>query len=613
MSSRSKIGTLLFYVILTFCWINPIGENLYAQEEEKTEKEAKEDEKKAKKSLKEILSLKNLLHKNDSTRLARRYIRWHKKLARGDEDYRFTIYKDDLGELFPFKRKNMHPLSREVFGWYPYWDKDLHKYLDYSLLSTVAYFSYEVDPKTGKADTIHDWLETPVIDSIQKYPDKKILLTVSLFGNDKLKTFLKNTKAGDTLIANVIKLLDKREANGVCIDFEGVVNSQRNNYNKFVAYFSEKLKEHNEDYLVYLTVPAVDWNESLQYDVLVPRIDQFLIMGYNYYGSTSKRAGPVAPLKSGAPWRPFDLTSSVDYYLENGVPRSQLILALPFYGSIWQTKTGEQNSKVDRFIGSRTIDYIKTVMDKEPTIPMKYDTASHTNWYSYPVRDTIKNKTHFRQLWFDSDSAFAQKLRLIRENGLSGVGIWALGYNKRCDNYWGVIEDNFCLPADSIIPIDPAILKDLDSIIVIFKGAGLSDTSAVAGKLNKAKNENGEGEDDAATAPGLFDRLQGFNDKLKAISGLDDLLLLALGFVVLFGGIGFVISMFQPNTRMFFFNSKAYTIYFTIILSVFFVVLMRKLDAIKDPSVILLFGFVAGAIIVYLISRYVQKAKRNLP
>ena len=618
MSSQPKIGILLVYIFLAFFMLNPVCMELYAQEGEKTEKEAKGDEKKAKKAekeakkgLKKLLSFKNFFHHSDSSRLAKRYIRWHKRLTRKDEDFRFTIDRDELDELLPFLRKNDNQLTKEVFGWYPSWEENLHKNLDYSLLSTVAYFSYEVDHRTGKPDTIHYWLETPLVDSIQKYDEKKILLTVSLFGNHKVKTFLKNSKAGDTLIDNVIKLLDARKANGVCLDFEGVVNSQRRNYNSFIALLSQRLKEHNKDYLLYLAIPAVDWGKILQYDLLIPKVDRFVMMGYNYYGSTSKVAGPVAPLTGDTLWDPFNITRSIDTYLDNGIPKDKMILALPFYGSIWETKTGEKGSRATRFVGSRTIDYIKNEMDKEPSLIKQFDTISKTSWYSYIMNDTVRNRRRFRQLWFDSDSAFAEKLNFIKEKEIKGMGIWALGYNKRYDNYWREIESSFCI-LDSTSP-RPEDIKYLDSIIVIFKGNGLSDTTVVADKTYKGKKAGEEDEDAAAAGGGFLDTLGGLNDKLKEISGMSDLLILVLGFVVLFGGIGFVISMFKPETRMFFFNSKAYTVYFTVILSVFLIVLMRKLDAIKDPSVVLLFGFVMGAVIVYLVSKYVQKVKRNLP
>lgn len=618
MSTRSKIGVILVYMLLASCLVGSMGSNLYAQEEEKKEEKKEDEEKKdAKKTLKEILSLKNLLHKNDSTRLTKRYIRWHKKLTRGDEDYRFTISKDELKNLDAFKSTIKVPLKREVFGWYPYWDENLFNHLDYSLLSTVAYFSYKVDPRNGKPDTteintLKQWNEPGLIEKIKAVNDsnktkKKVLLTVSLFGNDEVKRFLKNTSAGDTLIDNVIKLLDDRGGNGVCIDFEGVIKSQRNRYNSFIADFSQRLKSHNKDYQVYLTIPAVDWNESIQYDLLIPLVDRFVIMGYNYYGRTSKEAGPVAPLKSAEPWMPLNLTYSVDTLLNTEVPKAKLILALPFYGSIWETKSGEKGSKVTKFVGSRTVDYLKSEMDKEPTIKRQYDSVSHSSWYSFVVKDTMRNKRRFRQIWVDSDSAFAEKLNLINERDLAGVGIWALGYNKHYDNYWKEIERSF-RNSEGSFDDHPINLENLDSLIVIYT----NDSIQMAHSTRKAMKMK-EKEEAKAAGASFLDKLKGINDKLKDISGMSDLLIFALGFVVLFGGIGFVISMFKPETRMFFFNSKAYTIYFTVILSVFLMVLMRKLDAIRDPSVVLLFGFVLGAIIVYLVSKYVQKAKRNLP
>ncbi|MEM7185338.1 MAG: glycosyl hydrolase family 18 protein, partial [Bacteroidota bacterium] len=606
-------------VVFAFFLLNPLGMELYGQEADKNEKaakgdemEAKKAEKEAKKGLKKLLSFKNFFHHSDSSRLAKRYIRWHKRLTRGDEDYRFTIHKDSLGELFPFKRENHNPLSGEVFGWYPSWEKDLYKNLDYSLLSTVAYFSYEVNHRTGKADTVHDWMNTKLVDSILKYEDqgKKVLLTVSLFGNHKVKSFLKNTRAGDTLIDNVIKMIAARKAHGVCLDFEGVVHSQRKRYNSFVAQLSQQLKNTDSTYQLYMAIPAVDWGKIIQYDLLVPKVDRFVMMGYNYYGSTSKVAGPVAPLQGDTLWDPFNIKRSVKEYLDNGIPKSKMILALPFYGSIWETKTGEKGSRARRFIGSRTIDYIKHEMENKPSLEMQFDTISKTSWYSYVVRDSVRNKRRFRQLWFDSDSAFADKLRYIKQEELRGLGIWALGYNKRYDNYWRKIEMTYSKMDTTKVQLPD--LKNLDSIVVIFKGNGKSDTTVVASKTNKAKTK--EGKDEGEEAGGSFvDTLGGLNDKLKEISGMSDLLILALGFVVLFGGIGLVISMFKPNTRMFFFNSRAYTIYFTVILSVFLMVLMRMIDAIRDPSVVLLFGFVIGAIVVYLVSRYVQKVKRNLP
>lgn len=183
---------------------------------------------------------------------------------------------ENSGKEIEMLLKQMDSITKpEEFYMYPFWQK---KSLDYSLLSTVAYFSYEVDPKTGDSITANGWMTAPIVDTIvDNYPDKNILLTVTNFGNKKNKEFLGNARAQDTLIKRVVEMLDTRRAHGVCIAFEGIVRSQRRNYSFFVAALGQELLKHNEDYLVYLTVPRVDdWKESLDFDFLSPIVDEFI-------------------------------------------------------------------------------------------------------------------------------------------------------------------------------------------------------------------------------------------------------------------------------------------------------------------------------------------------
>ena len=42
-------------------------------------------------------------------------------------------------------------LNKIVFGWHPYWSNGLEANYDWSLISDLSYFSYDVDPATGNA------------------------------------------------------------------------------------------------------------------------------------------------------------------------------------------------------------------------------------------------------------------------------------------------------------------------------------------------------------------------------------------------------------------------------------------------------------------------------
>jgi hypothetical protein len=67
---------------------------------------------------------------------------------------------------------------KEVFGIYPYWLEDSIGNYNCKLLSSIAYFGYELDPYTGKYKYIKNWKTTKLID-VAKANNTKVYLTVT--------------------------------------------------------------------------------------------------------------------------------------------------------------------------------------------------------------------------------------------------------------------------------------------------------------------------------------------------------------------------------------------------------------------------------------------------
>lgn len=581
----------------------------------KTEKKAKTTAGKALKAIENALTFKNFFHHSDSARLARRYIRWHQKLTRTNKDYRYVIEEDSTRPITPYVRDSDNDLKYEVLGWYPSWEEDLHSTLNYDLLSTIAYFSYEVNPKTGQLTIANKKDGTPADDSAiieaAKAANKTVLLTITNFGNDNNRRFLTNSKAADTLISQLRMLLQEKGVDGVCVDFEGIKRSQRKNLSSFMTLLQQGINSETDQlpYLVYMTLPAVDWEKSMEFQALVPVVDRFTIMGYDYYGTTSKVAGPVAPIKSGKQWDPFNLTTSIDYYLAQQIPPSKLILALPFFGYIWDTKSGSKGSRVDHFAGARTYDYIKTKMSDSltKTIPVQVDSISQSAYYSF-IRQTDRGKRQFRQIWFDTDTTMMSKIQLIKDKKLAGMGIWALGYNKLRKNYWSVIDHTLCN-------------RDTTCLVNALGGSesaalsGLTPTGDAALKQHvpwppQAGDDTGT---DAQAKPSFWETITDLNALLSKITSIKDILLLIMAFVVLFGGAGFLISMFKPDTRMFFFGGKAQMVYYASFVLLFLLVILRWDAIFLDSEVALFLGFLLGGIAIYFISRHLHRINRDLP
>lgn len=534
------------------------------------------------KAIEKILSFKNFFHHSDSSKLAEQYIHQQHILTKGKKNYPYNLNHDSLNlKVEAYQPSTKFKLEYEVFGWYPYWEENLFKNLNYSLLTTIAYFSYELDPLTGNPTTTHDWETTPLIDSAKAH-GVKILLTVTNFNQSNNQTFLKNNKAINTFIKQIKSLLQKRSADGVCLDFEGVTGSQKTAYAKFITLLSQELKKENPDYLIYMTVPSVDWSKSLDFETLIPAVNEFVIMGYGYYGTTSNVAGPTSPLSSGKIWEPYNLTTSIDYYLANQVPPSKLIMALPYYGVVWNTETGDKGSKVKKFIGNRSYDYIKTNIEGK-LADVQYDSISQTAWCSYVLDD---DGSYFRQCWFDNDSTLAVKLNFIKYKQIKGMGIWALGFDNGYHNLWEVISQNL---TNKEIYSRNVEESDTDTLV--------GDTSITAG----------------SDTTGFWATITNVEALLQQVTDYKTVLLFMMTLVVLFGGAGFVIAMFQPDTRMFFFSNMAFRVYYTTFVLLFLIVILRWMDIITDLLVVLIIGFICGAISIYFVNKYIEKLNKNVP
>lgn len=562
-----------------------------------------------KKESKAVGFFKKLFRHSDSAKRAKKFIHQHHKLLKDAKKVTFAKGVDSatVKKSF-FETDDNVELEYEVFGWYPYWEKNYYENINFSLLSTVAYFSYEVNPSTGNAVSVHDWETTGLIDSIRNYSNKRILLTVSNFGERNNRRFLRNPKAVDQLISNLIALLSKRNADGVCIDFEGVQKKEKDNYTGFLISLSNRLKAANRAYKVYMTVPSVDFSKSLDFKNLTKVVDKFVIMGYDYYGKTSTIAGPVSPLQSGKDWEPFNLETSVNYYLDQNVLGSKLLLALPTYGSLWETENQSLQSKAKKYLGARTYSYIKSYIDKD--IPSYIEPISKSAYSTYRVTD---GKTTYRQCWFENDSTFTYKIGLIKEKKLAGLGIWALGYDKGYDDFWKVINKEMTISKENTGSTTSTTGKT---------GGSGSGSTANTGSIPENGTIKGIDTTNTSIIPdiskilGLADpesKINQVEEKLPSIADYKYVLLYTLSFVLFFGCAGFFAAMLFPNTRAIFFNDTSLRNYYMIIMLVLIIVVIRMFGLINDMIVVLILGFILGGGAFYIANKIVERTKQDLP
>lgn len=333
-----------------------------------------------------------------------------------------------------FKKGKVHP-TYKTFGWHPYTNGNSYTSYNFDMLWGISYFSYALNPADGNYKSIHEWKTTALVDSAKAH-NCKVFLTVSNFGAADNQTFLTNTKAQENFIVKLKQLLALRNADGVNLDFEGVPTSVKTKFMQFIINTSKVLKKHNPSYQVSLCLYAEDWNKIFDIPKIDSHIDFYTLMGYDYYGSFSKFAGPVTPFKSSKEFG-TGLETSVMYYLNKGVASNKLIVGLPYYGAEWYTNTEKIPSKASKFLSHPPYKTIKKLYIDSLEIPVQFNTESASSYIA------VKEQHGYKEIWFENVHSLSLKYQWIKEKKLAGVGIWALGYDEGSSELWDLLTENF--------------------------------------------------------------------------------------------------------------------------------------------------------------------------
>ena len=307
--------------------------------------------------------------------------------------------------------------GKEIIGFHPYWMGKTYENYDFDLLTAIAYFSYELNPETGNYlgyERMNDWRTTQLIELAQNQ-GCKVFLTVTNFEADGHQIFLNNKQAQYNSIRIISDLLTEPRANGVIINFEAIPKELGNKFTSYIKDLSTVLNKIDKS--VMITLPPIP-DRVFNTAALKDHVDNFIVMGKNYYVKSSEFAGPVAPLKSGSVWKNGSLESTISNYLQSGIPEEKIILSLPYYGSKWKTEDGSVPSRKIEF--NEFLKY-QTIKQQYPLKP-SYDSISETAYLN-----VYEDGDHF-QIWFDDAKTLSKKFEFIIDQDLAGVGIWALGY-----------------------------------------------------------------------------------------------------------------------------------------------------------------------------------------
>ncbi len=347
-----------------------------------------------------------------------------------------SIYKIIKGPKHTYP-KNYARGKHVVYGFHPYWMGSAWKSYDFKTLSHVAYFAYEVDLKTGAPSYLGDWKTTGIIDAAHA-DGCKVHLTVTTVGsNGHSRDMLNNPTIAKTCIDSLAYWVKKRNADGVCIDFEDMSSQDTLAFLNWTKQLKKALIKDNPDAEIVIAGNPSGESTQLSLPSLNEIIDYMVIMGYNYTYSGSANAGSIAPMAYPQAW--LDLESTIDNYISGGISADILVLALPYYGYAWHTKGGNADNNTNTTVIG--FDTTVTFRSLRQSIVAEYDnkfeSKSKSSYYVKPYGEA------YTQVWVLDSLSMSYRFSMIKEKKIAGVGMWALGYDNGESQLWNLLRASF--------------------------------------------------------------------------------------------------------------------------------------------------------------------------
>lgn len=174
-------------------------------------------------------------------------------------------------------------------------------------------------------------------------------------------------------------------------------------------------------------VPPTRSAKETRFFLFKPKKDTLVFLEYDLFQSIAVEAPVDSHL--------FDLHDLVDMYKKKmGEDHiGSLLLGLPYHGAVWyKDRTGEKDfegympySEILRLteLGQASVQYNKTDHSLEAT-----------------VRDSVGG---VYKIYFDNSTSLGKKFDFAINEGLGGIGIWALGADYAHTGLWATIEQQF--------------------------------------------------------------------------------------------------------------------------------------------------------------------------
>lgn len=276
-------------------------------------------------------------------------------------------------------------------------------------LTWVSDFSYVI-----KEDgNILDLADEKVIEMADSAGVRPMMVLTSMnnegmFSEEAAAGIFKNGSAKKMLIDNIYSVINEKGLGGVDFDFEYISAEYAGDYAELVMEAKRKLSPWG-----YLTTAALAPKisdeqkgrlyEGHDYEKLGQASDYCLLMTYEW-GYAYGEPMAVSPIKK--------VRQVVEYALSK-IPAEKLLLGINNYGYDWALPVKE-GERAQTLLAAKAAERAKLYGAE-----IMFDEETASPFYEY---EDDGGRKHI--VWFENERSWKQRISLVSEYGLAGIGIW---------------------------------------------------------------------------------------------------------------------------------------------------------------------------------------------
>ncbi len=284
--------------------------------------------------------------------------------------------------------------------------------------------------------TTEGYLIPPVLDDnfmivLAKENGVSPILTLTPFGADGqfnnylITSVVNNPAAKENLINRIVETVTMRGFEGVDVDFEFILASDRVAFAEFVGELRTAVNALGYPVSVALAPKTSDTQQGLLYEgkdyaLLGAAADSVLLMTYEW-GYTYGPPMAVAPVNS---------VRQVVEYAVTKIPPEKIDLGIPNYGYDWPLPF-ERGVTRAKTIGN--IEAVQIAIEQDAVI--QFDDTAMSPYFNYESEGIL------HEVWFEDVRSLREKFRVIEDYGLRGAGYWQIMQLFRAN--WLLLADTF--------------------------------------------------------------------------------------------------------------------------------------------------------------------------